>query len=409
MRVLYLRTYFNFNLKAGGSVGHTAGVINALSRKAEIKVVSNDYLPGVEPSVDIIKPFKLRLGLINNLLEIFYNFKLLSVLKPTVAQYDFIYHRYTGNSFVASKLAKSYSVPLILEFNSSAYWAIKNWTIRQSFPKNILRYLFNHLIRLPLTKLIERYNLKYATLIVVVSSALKESLITTGIPEEKILVNPNGVNPEVFSNHISGIEVRTKYNIPKNRLVFGFIGTFGQWHGAIELAKAIILFYDNYPEELNKTLFMFIGDGILFDQVKNIIKASEYAQQVILTGLIPQQEAPEYLAACDIFLSPHIKNPDGSRFFGSPTKLFEYMAMGKPIIASKLEQIGEILTHNKDALLVPPGNIASLSKAMKTLSDNETLREKLGKEARKNVLNHYTWDKHVERILVHFQQITHLS
>ena len=54
------------------------------------------------------------------------------------------------------------------------------------------------------------------------------------------------------------------------------------------------------------------------------------------------------LAACDVLASPHMGNPDGTRFFGSPTKLFEYMAMGRAIVASDLEQIGEVLEHVED-------------------------------------------------------------
>ncbi len=409
MKILYLRTYFKFGLKAGGSVGHTAGVINSLRKKAEIKIYSNDYLPEVKSEVKIIKPFKVKVGLINNLLEILYNFKLLRILNSEIKQYDLIYHRYTGNSFVAARLAKKYSVPLVLEFNSSAYWAIKHWNIKQSFPKNILRYLFNHFIRLPLTYFIEKYNIENATLIVVVSEPLKENLIKAGFPGKKILVNPNGVDPDKFSNAISGNVIRKQLQISKEKIVFGFIGTFGQWHGIVELAKAILLFYNKYPEETSKTIFMLIGDGILMKEVKRIIFSSSYKNNVILTGLIKQNLAPEYLAACDICLSPHIKNPDGSKFFGSPTKLFEYLSMGKPVIASNLDQIGDIITHGKNGYLVPPGDIEALASAMIELSKNEPLRKKLGQQARRLVLQKYTWDKHVDNIIKKITELTGIS
>jgi len=68
--------------------------------------------------------------------------------------------------------------------------------------------------------------------------------------------------------------------------------------------------------------------------IRTLLSDPDVAARCTLTGLVPQAEAPAYVAAADILLSPHVDNPDGSRFFGSPTKLFEYMAMAKPIIAS---------------------------------------------------------------------------
>src|SRR5207237_125725 len=80
--------------------------------------------------------------------------------------------------------------------------------------------------------------------------------------------------------------------------------------------------------------------------------------------LVPQDDGPEHLAAADLLVSPHVTNPDGTPFFGSPTKLFEYMAMGRPIVASDLEQIGQTLEHGRTAWLVPPGDVEALADAM---------------------------------------------
>jgi glycosyltransferase involved in cell wall biosynthesis len=119
----------------------------------------------------------------------------------------------------------------------------------------------------------------------------------------------------------------------------------------------------------------------------------------ILTGLIPQEEGPDYLAACDILVCPHVPNPDGTRFFGSPTKLFEYMAMGKGIVASDLEQIGEVLEHNHTAWMVTPGDVESLMLGLKTLIDDRQLRNRLGEAARCEVVAKYTWSQHTQKII----------
>ena len=89
---------------------------------------------------------------------------------------------------------------------------------------------------------------------------------------------------------------------------------------------------------------------------------------MIFTGALPHDKVAEYLDAADILVSPHIPMPDGSRFFGSPTKLFEYMAMGKAIVASRLEQLAEILEHDRTAWLVTPGNTEELAEAISASS-----------------------------------------
>jgi glycosyltransferase involved in cell wall biosynthesis len=136
---------------------------------------------------------------------------------------------------------------------------------------------------------------------------------------------------------------------------------------------------------------------------------------VTLTGLVEQRKAPSYLAASDILVSPHVPNEDGSRFFGSPTKLFEYMAMGKGIVASELEQIGDILNpglrvndskvnaiklkKNMLAVLTTPGDVDSLISGIKYLVENKEICEMMGRNARKKVLENFTWDHHVSKIL----------
>jgi glycosyltransferase involved in cell wall biosynthesis len=91
--------------------------------------------------------------------------------------------------------------------------------------------------------------------------------------------------------------------------------------------------------------------------------------------------------------------PDGSRFFGSPSKLFEYMAMGKAIIASKLDQLAEVLEHGGTGWLVEPGNDVELSNAIELLAGNPALRCTLGQNARGEVVHKHTWQHNAARLL----------
>ena len=144
---------------------------------------------------------------------------------------------------------------------------------------------------------------------------------------------------------------------------------------------------------------MMIGDGMTMPAVRRILSGYGVSEQSILTGMVPQDQGMSHLAACDVLVSPHIPNSDGSPFFGSPTKLFEYMALGKGIVASDLEQIGEILAHQRTAWLVKPGDAADLANGLRMLIDNEPLRQRMGSAAREAVVANYTWKEHTRRTL----------
>ena len=402
LKVLYLRTLYALNLKAGGSVGHTAGVINAMSNCVDLAVYSNDELVDVKCNINVIRPF-VRKYLPQNIKEILLNIQFINKLNMGKIRPDVIYQRHTAASFVGAYLAQKYGAPFILEFNSSEVWKMRNWKTSEKLCKRVLKTFYNYVFQSRLVAAVEKYNLKNASVIVVVSDALKDGLVAQGIPESRILVNPNGVDVEKFRPGIGGEIIRKKLSL-EHKKVIGFIGTFGQWHGVEELAKAIVRFYAIHADMADKVRFLLIGDGILMGNVKAILQEGKCLDKVIMPGLIMQQEAPKYLDACDIFVSPHIPNKDGTKFFGSPTKLFEYMAMEKGIVASSLDQIADILEDGVTARLVEPGNICELAEGIYELVSNEELAKKLGKNARHEVMENYTWDKHVKKIFDKLRQ-----
>jgi glycosyltransferase involved in cell wall biosynthesis len=108
---------------------------------------------------------------------------------------------------------------------------------------------------------------------------------------------------------------------------------------------------------------------------------------------------PSYLSACDVLVSPHGKQADGGEFFGSPTKLYEYMAVGRPIVASDLGQIAEVLTDGESALLVPPDDPRALAGAIVRLVDDSCLRLRLGNAARAAAEARHTWRHNAQRVL----------
>src|SRR4029079_7092494 len=135
-------------------------------------------------------------------------------------------------------------------------------------------------------------------------------------------------------------------------------------------------------------------------------KRLEGDRRVIFTGAVAHDRVPKLLDACDILVAPHVSLADGREFFGSPTKIFEYMAMGKGIVASRLGQIGEVLIDGETALLVEPGNVGELAAAMLKLVQSEELRKSLGARVRDVAEREHTWTRNAQRVLDAYKSLT---
>ncbi len=402
MKITYIRTQFWFNLLGGGSVGHTIGVLSALKKyHYELNIISNDKFVGIEDyNYSIIKPFLKKPAILGEFLYNIFNIGSIQTLLQK-QQPDFIYHRYSRYSFIAALLAKKMSVPLILEYNGSEVWKIEYWKKTRAFFGQLYKKVLKFLV-----KKNEYYNLKNSSLICVVSKVIKQNLIKNyGINANKIVIMPNGVSFNKFNKDKSNSKKSKKIinNLKLNQKIkIGFVGTFGQWHGIPELVKAVKLI-NNKANLKNKAVFLLIGDGKLKKWAQKFLKNQP---NVFFLGLIPYKEIEYYLAICDIVLSPHCRQADQKKFFGSPTKLFEYMAMEKAIIASKVGQIAEVLTNNENAILVEPGNIEELAKAIERLINNPKLIKVLAKNAFLDAKKNHSW---ISKFLVLHKKLINLN
>jgi glycosyltransferase involved in cell wall biosynthesis len=247
---------------------------------------------------------------------------------------------------------------------------------------------------IPLLERFERLNIEAATRIFVVSEVERQNLLGANVPDEKIIVNPNGVDTETFRSGVGGDAARHELGISEHEIVAGFVGTFGPWHGVLTLAQAVA----SMPND-SQVRFLLIGAGRFRDEVEQIIRDAGKERQVIFAGHVDHKKVPALLDACDILLSPHVPLEDGSDFFGSPTKLFEYMAMGKGIVASRLGQIGDVLVDEETALLVEPGNVSELTAAITRLANSPELRARLGDDARRVAVERHTWKQNAQRVI----------
>ncbi len=312
----------------------------------------------------------------------------------------FLYQRFSLHNLSGVRLKLQFGLPLVLEYNGSEAWAHQHWG--------------EPLVLQDAATTFERCALQAAHLVVTVSQPLVDEVLALGVAADRVVLYPNCIDPALFSPERfaanARAELRGRLGIAADARVATFIGTFGQWHGVTLLAEGIRRLVDTERDYLdrNKLHFLLIGDGLNMPLVRERIGGAPYDRYVTLTGLIPQDEAPAHLAASDIFLSPHLSNKDNSAFFGSPTKLFEYMAMERPIVAADLDQIGKVLRRTffdegRDlaplAALFPPGDLDAMLAAFRWVVEHPEPAQQMAQEARREVLARYTWAAHVGAVL----------
>jgi glycosyltransferase involved in cell wall biosynthesis len=410
-RVLYINSNLWFGVKAGGSIGHVAGVINALLRRGyDVRSAACSPAPLLDPrAVNVTLRPQRMLAIPVELNNYRYHHRAVRQLRRYLRHNPpaFIYQRLSSGNFTGVELSRRFGVPLVTEYNGSEVWAQQHWGRPLAYPGLATRA--------------EEVMLQHSHLVVTISDVLRRELADRGVAPERIASYPNCIDPAVFNparfQPAQLAALRTRLGIAPDALVATFIGTFGRWHGVDVLAQAIRKMLDEEQPFLGSAHlhFVLVGDGLKMQEVRAALDHPLASQHVTLTGLVPQSEAPLYLAASDVLLSPHVENPDGTPFFGSPTKLFEYMAMGKAIIASDLDQIGEVLAdsvrldalpqatpalhESRVAVLCRPGSTQDIVSALHFLAGNPAWRARLGSNVRETALAKYTWDRHVQEIL----------
>ncbi len=396
MKIAFLRTddLTGLDQREGGSFSHIGGFVRALQQLGHevffiASGVPSDIRDGSLPLHLVRYPAFFR-G-IPDVSPLAYNFRLVPQALALLRRErpDFLYQRHSAFNCSGVLLARLTGIPLILEFNGSEVWVQANW---------------GHLYLRHLCRLCEQVAVTGAVAVVAISEVVRRDLLRMGVEAEHILVNPNGVDPDRFHPQVDGAAVRSRYGL-RGKVVVGFLATFGVWHGAMVLAEAIRPVVARNP----RVHFLLMGDGDLRPAVERKIDADGVRGVVTLTGLVPHTEVPSHLAACDILVSPHIPLTDGSEFFGSPTKLFEYMAMGKGIVASRLGQIAEALRHGESAWLVEPGNRGELVEGILRLTADRFLRERMGARAREDVIARYTWRRNAERVVDLYHRVCNLA
>lgn len=288
---------------------------------------------------------------------------------------DFLYERYSLFNFTGVVVGKLCRIPIVLEVNSPF----------------ALEQRRDQAIRLGrLAAWTERVIANLSTRVVVVSTPLARILKASGVRAEKIDVMSNGVRLDQFVSRPQSKELRLALGLRPGEKVIGFVGWFRKWH-AIELL--LDAFQLSGLREQGVRL-MLIGGGQAMQAVQAHVRERQLMEDVIFTGPVPHAAIPGYLDLIDIAVQP------AANEYCCPMKILEYMALAKPIVAPRQENIQEILKDRDEALLFAPGDAQSMAEALRAVAGDPVMASQMGARARAAITERgYLWTANAERVM----------
>lgn len=283
---------------------------------------------------------------------------------------DIIYERY--NLFYHAGLwAKRRSgLPLILEINAplAEERARHGGLALKSFARNSEAAIW-----------------RAADMTLPVTNALADYVRAAGVAEERIEVIQNGVGDDFLSPRDPSVVVE-RYGLT-GKTVLGFTGFVRDWH---RLDRIITFIAGRKCSDL---CLLLVGDGPARPALEQLAEDLGVAAQIIVTGVVQRNEIADHVAAFDVALQP------AATSYASPLKLFEYMALGRAILAPHQPNISEVLSDGDNALLFNVSEEKTFHDALARLINDQELRERIGDGARKALVSaNYTWDGNAARV-----------
>ena len=202
----------------------------------------------------------------------------------------------------------------------------------------------------------------------------------------RVHVVPTGVDAERFRPRADAPAVEAK------GFTVGFVGSLKPWHGLDTLVDAFIRLHGRASE----SRLLIVGDGPERANVEAGLAEAGLADAVVFTGRVASADVPAYLAAMDVAVAPY---PPMDACYFSPLKLYEYMAAGMPVVASRIGQIPDVVRDGESGLLCAPGDASALAAALDRLRIDPALRVRLSRAARHAVLERHTWTAVFGRVL----------
>ena len=197
---------------------------------------------------------------------------------------------------------------------------------------------------------------------------------------------PNAVDESEFAAGDGGASARRRHGLERNTIV-GYVGAINRWRRLDLLVDAFARVAPSFPA----VHLLVVGDGPDRGAAARQAGALGIADRVCFAGAVPHEQVASYIAAFDVAVLPH------SNVYGSPMKLFEYMAAGRSVVAPRLPPIVPVLGDSGEGevgVVFTSLDAGGLSSALAALLGDKDLRDRLGGAARARARREYVWSRH---------------
>lgn len=289
---------------------------------------------------------------------------------------ELVYARYSLHDAAPVIAGRALSIPVVLEVNA---------------PLAAERAAHGGLAFPRLARALERRIWRAATAVVTVSGELARRIAAEGVLRDRILVLPNAVRREMLTAPRDGAAVRARLGIRPEEIVFGFTGWFRPWHG-------LEAFLDAFAATglAGRARVLLVGDGAARASLEERVAKLALGDRVIFAGTVGRDAIADVIAAFDVAVQP------AATPYASPMKIFEYLALGKPVVAASTPAIAEVLSEEIDSLLFTPGDGDGMKRALVRLASDDALRARLSSGARATITRRAMfWDENARRTLAH--------
>jgi glycosyltransferase involved in cell wall biosynthesis len=239
---------------------------------------------------------------------------------------------------------------------------------------------------------IGRFFLRAARKIICVSDNVRETLIRSGVPEGKLVMIPNAVDFEHFRSW-TGDNLRKNWKVGSDDIIIGSAGRLSPEKAHVNLVRAC----GQLPSEIKGRIHIAIaGDGPERDAISQEAEATGFGQRLILAGF--QSDMRPFYGAIDIFCLPSLTE-------GLPLVLLEACASSRPVVASRVGSVGELINDGEDGFCPDAGDIGRLTQALKQLAETPKLRSDFAAKLIAKLSDQYDVQPWVRKVFAVYNQI----